>query len=103
MSAWMSATAHRSELAQYAELEYSPAEAGRIEAGRFQDSAASGAKEEEPVCRVGPGREDPVPEPTLRISSDSAAPPRPAHSSPVAAPSYGAHVLARAPGAVPLR
>ena len=95
MSALMSATARRTDLTEYARLEYSRAEAPRIEGGRLREFGR------------GPGPGGPAPEQcsrepveidTVRTDSspfggESRAPTRTADSA--AVPSYGTRVLSR--------
>jgi hypothetical protein len=95
MSAWMSATARRSELAEYARLEYSRADSARIESGEFgkfeakptggeatNRVPATAHSEPPPTREEGPGPVKACREPSANAAS-------------AAVLSYGGHVLVR--------
>jgi hypothetical protein len=98
MSALMAATSRRNQLSEYANLEYSPADAPRIAAGIFEEAPGTtpNGKRTRDLSPAEPDKsslekvEKPSKGEWVRpISSDP---------GPVAAPSYGPQVLARPPG-----
>jgi hypothetical protein len=98
MSALMAATSRRDQLREYANLEYSAADAPRIAAGIFEEPGGATTN--------GKQTRDPSPAAPPKSARGKVEKPsdgewaRPASSDPdpVAAPSYGPQVLTRPPG-----
>jgi hypothetical protein len=95
LSALMSATSRRNDLAEYARLEYSRAEAPRIAAGRFGEPGDGHEKGEGSRPTLTEGAAEPAP-----ATAPFEAPEGPGSTAVL---SYGPRVLARPPQQVPPR